>query len=142
MVLNTNDLIYEKFEETKGVIRSRKSKKIRKYHGQKRKDKERNNGPHDTRQKTKDCVTWTPIKTTRGSFLWRLASKGINPQDIIHQQSGYLCYKWLRICSVCCTHNPVLSSFMTYHRDCDKSNSTTKREIMVLMTLGRKLKIV
>ena len=57
MVLNTNDLIYEKFEETKGVIRSRKSKKIRKYHGQKRKDKERNNGPHDTRQKTKDCVT-------------------------------------------------------------------------------------
>ena len=82
MVLNTNDLIYEKFEETKGVIRSRKSKKVRKYHGQKRKDKERNNGPHDTQQKTKDCVTWTPLKTTRGELIWsRIVSSSCSNND-------------------------------------------------------------
>jgi hypothetical protein len=27
---------------------------------------------------------------------------------------GYLCHKWLRICSTCRKHFPVLSSFMTY----------------------------
>jgi len=32
-------------------------------------------------------------------------------------------YKWPRICSVCSNHNPVLSSFMTYHRICHKSNT-------------------
>jgi len=30
----------------------------------------------------------------------------------------------LRICFVCPNHNPVLSSFMTYHRACNKSNKT------------------
>jgi len=32
----------------------------------------------------------------------------------------YLCHKWPRIYSVCRNNNPVLSSFMTYHRVCDK----------------------
>jgi hypothetical protein len=32
--------------------------------------------------------------------------------------------KWPRICSVCRNHNPFLSSFMTYHRVCNKSNTT------------------
>jgi hypothetical protein len=36
----------------------------------------------------------------------------------------YLCDKWPRICSVCRNHNPVLSSCMTYHRMCSKSNMT------------------
>jgi hypothetical protein len=36
----------------------------------------------------------------------------------------YLCHKWQRICSVCRYHYPVLSSFMTYHRVCNKSNTT------------------
>ena len=36
----------------------------------------------------------------------------------------YLCHKWPQICSACCNHNPILSSFMTYHRVCDKSNMT------------------
>ena len=31
--------------------------------------------------------------------------------------------KW--ICSVCCNHNSVLSSFMTYHWVCNKSNTTS-----------------
>jgi hypothetical protein len=32
--------------------------------------------------------------------------------------------KWPRICSVCRNHNPFFSSFMTYHRVCNKSNTT------------------
>jgi hypothetical protein len=36
----------------------------------------------------------------------------------------YLCHKWPWICSICRNHNPVLSSFMTYHRVCNKSNTT------------------
>ena len=35
-----------------------------------------------------------------------------------------LCYFILRSCSVRRNHNPVLSSFMTYHRVCNKSNRT------------------
>jgi len=31
----------------------------------------------------------------------------------------WLCHKWPRICSVCHTHNPVLSSFMAYHWVCN-----------------------
>ena len=30
----------------------------------------------------------------------------------------------IKICSVCRNHNPVLSSFMTYHRVCNKRNMT------------------
>jgi len=33
-------------------------------------------------------------------------------------------YNWPRICYVCRSHNPVLSSFMNYHRVCNKSNTT------------------
>jgi hypothetical protein len=33
-----------------------------------------------------------------------------------------LCHKWPRICSVCRNHNPVLSSYMTYHQGSNKSN--------------------
>jgi len=36
----------------------------------------------------------------------------------------YLCHKWPRICSFRRKHNPVLSSFMNYHRVCNKSNTT------------------
>jgi len=37
----------------------------------------------------------------------------------------YLPHKWPRIRSVCCNHYPVLSSFMTYYRLCNKSNTTS-----------------
>ena len=40
------------------------------------------------------------------------------------QQLRNICHKWPRICSVCRHHNTVLSSFMTYHRVCNKSNTT------------------
>ena len=36
----------------------------------------------------------------------------------------YLCHKWPRICSTCCKHFPVFSSFMTYHRVCNYINTT------------------
>ena len=36
----------------------------------------------------------------------------------------HLCHKWPQICSVCHNHNPVLSSFMTYHWICNKCNTT------------------
>ena len=36
----------------------------------------------------------------------------------------YLCRKWLRIRSVCRNYNPTISSFMTYHRVINKSNTT------------------
>ena len=36
----------------------------------------------------------------------------------------YQCHKWPRICSICRNRNPVLSTFMTYHRVCKKSNTT------------------
>jgi hypothetical protein len=36
----------------------------------------------------------------------------------------YLCYKWPQICSVCRNCNMILSSFITYYRVCNKSNTT------------------
>jgi hypothetical protein len=51
-------VVYGKFEDTKGVIRSRKSKKDRYYNRQsKKKDNKTNYGPQNTTQKTKDLTT-------------------------------------------------------------------------------------
>ena len=36
-----------------------------------------------------------------------------------------LCHNWPRICSVCRNQNPVFSSWLTYHRVCNKSNTTS-----------------
>ena len=36
----------------------------------------------------------------------------------------YLCHKSPPICSVCRNHNPIISSFRTYHRVCNKNNTT------------------
>jgi len=55
-------ILRRKFEDTKGVIRSCKSKKDRKYNGQKKKDKRTNNHLLNTTQQTKDRATWTPLK--------------------------------------------------------------------------------
>jgi hypothetical protein len=37
----------------------------------------------------------------------------------------YLFHKWSWICAVCRNHNSVLSPFLTYHRVCNKSNTTS-----------------
>jgi hypothetical protein len=50
-------LYQEEFEDTKGVIRIRKSKKDRQHNGQKKKDKRTNNDLQNITQKTKDRVT-------------------------------------------------------------------------------------
>jgi hypothetical protein len=36
----------------------------------------------------------------------------------------YLCHKWSLMCSVCRHHNPVLSSFVAYHRVYNRSKTT------------------
>jgi hypothetical protein len=51
---------HEEFEDTKGVIRIRKSKKNRQHNGQKKKYKQRST-KHT--YKTRDRVTRTPLKT-------------------------------------------------------------------------------
>jgi hypothetical protein len=43
--------------------------------------------------------------------------------DISELVTEYLCQKWLQIYSIYRNHTPVLSSFMIYHRLCDKSNT-------------------
>jgi hypothetical protein len=69
IVLNLNNwevvescIIQEKFEYTKGVIKSRKSKD-RQYNGQQKKDKETNTDLQNITQKHKDGTTITPVKT-------------------------------------------------------------------------------
>jgi len=41
-----------------------------------------------------------------------------------HLVTKYLCHKWPWIFFIYCSHNPVLSSFETYQRDCNESNTT------------------
>ena len=45
----------------------------------------------------------------------------------------YLCHKLPQIYSVCRNHNLVISSFMTYHRVCNKSNRTTLAQQKLLI---------
>jgi len=58
----------EEFEDTKVVIRMRKSKKDKRHNGQKKKNKRINNDLQNITHKTKDQVTRTPLKT-RGENL-------------------------------------------------------------------------
>ena len=52
-----------KFEDTKGVIRSRESKKDRQHNSQKEKEQKDIQRSTKHSQKTKDRVTRTPLKT-------------------------------------------------------------------------------
>ena len=53
----------EEFEDTKGVIKIRKSKKDRQHNGQKKRNRRTNNDLQNTTHKTKDRVTRTPLST-------------------------------------------------------------------------------
>ena len=53
----------EKLDDTKVVIRSRKSKKNRQYNDHKKVDKKTNNDLQNTTQKTKNLGTRTPLKS-------------------------------------------------------------------------------
>ena len=55
----------EEFENTKGAIRIRISKKSRQRNGQKKKHKRTHNDKKNHTYKTKDRVTRTPLKTGR-----------------------------------------------------------------------------
>ena len=55
-------MLYEELEDSKGVIRIRKSKD-RQHNGQTKKDKRTNNDLHSNTHKTKDRVTRTPLTT-------------------------------------------------------------------------------
>ena len=57
------NLFQEEFEDTKGIIRIRKSKKNRQHNDQKKKDKITNNDLQNTTQKTKDRAPRTPLNT-------------------------------------------------------------------------------
>ena len=60
----------EKFEDTKRLIRTSKSKKDRQQNGQAKKDKRTNNDLQNITHKTKDRVTRTPLKTGMNLFLF------------------------------------------------------------------------
>jgi hypothetical protein len=52
----------EELENTKGVIIIRKSNKNRQHNNQQKRDKVTNNDLKNITQKTKDRVSWTPLK--------------------------------------------------------------------------------
>jgi len=58
----------EEFEDTKGVIKIRKSKKVRQHTGQKKKDKRTNNDLQNITHETKDRVTRTPLKIAKSHY--------------------------------------------------------------------------
>ena len=58
----------KQIEDTKEVIRIRKSKKNRQHNGQNKKDKGTNNDLQDITQKTKDRATRTPTNRNRGEI--------------------------------------------------------------------------
>ena len=60
--VNNLKIVQEEFEETKVVIRIRKSKKDRQYNGQQKKNKSTNSDLQNTTQKTKDRTTRTSLK--------------------------------------------------------------------------------
>ena len=59
----------KEIEDTKEVIRIRKSKKDRQHNVQKKKDKGTNNDLQNIRQKTKDRATRTPTNRNRGEIV-------------------------------------------------------------------------
>ena len=63
-------VLEEKLEDTKGVIRIRKSEN-RQHNGQMKKDKRTNNDLQNIEHKTKVRVTRTPLKTTGETLLLR-----------------------------------------------------------------------
>ena len=65
-VLMSSTVIFkteEEFEDTKGVIKIRKSKKDRQHNGHKKRNRRTNNDLQNTTHKTKDRVTRTPLST-------------------------------------------------------------------------------
>ena len=65
---------------------------------------------------------------TSNVLLWNSTMTWLNVTE-------YLCHKWPGIFPVCRNHNPVLSSFMTYHRMCNKNYTTGSQVEQELLTI-------
>ena len=65
--MNLFSCFKEDFEYTKGVTRSRTSKKDKQHNGQKKKDKRTNNDLQNIHDKAKDRVTRTLLQTGMNS---------------------------------------------------------------------------
>ena len=127
--------MFEKFEDTERVIRSRHSKKDKTIRWPKDKGQLMIYKTLHRRRKTE---YHEPTKTGVGGFrcsgMKRYTiylfiesipeKKVLNATITLLTVTENLCHKWPCICSICCNHNPVLSSFMTYHWVCNKSNTT------------------
>ena len=61
--------------------------------------------------------------------VWFPADLLISPQKQINYAVWLFLWPW--ICSVCCNHNPVLSSFIYYHRFCNKSKTIDATSVVV-----------
>jgi hypothetical protein len=105
----------EKFEDSKWVIRSRKSKKDRKYNGQRKKNKRISNDLdlQSTTQKTKDLSPRIHAKT------------GAKPP--LRTCKQFLLYMWHLLCYS--SYKPSDKSWMKKGIDCDKE----KRNISVII---------
>ena len=66
-------------------------------------------------------MNWLPV-TEQATMTWLLVTEQATVTWL--PVTEHLFHKWPCICLVCCIHNLVLSSLMTYHRVCDKSNTT------------------
>ena len=111
-------LMYEEFEDTKGVIKIRLSKKNRQYNGQQKKYKRTNNDLQNHTHNTKDRVTRTPLKTggelgSSGRISSSCSTSGtrrvnlvINPvishewgkdREVLTTSGTYPCIEWHKI---------------------------------------------
>ena len=63
LIMISTRLYKRNVEDTKGVIRRRKSKEDRQYNGQRKRDKRTNNDLQNITQKTKDRATGIVLKT-------------------------------------------------------------------------------
>jgi len=72
-------------------------------------------------------IVYPPTFTSSSTSLLNLKVKIhilYSSRQNIWIEGSILCGKWPRICSVCRNHNPVSSSFITFHRVCNVSNTT------------------
>jgi hypothetical protein len=60
------------------------------------------------------------LKWSRGNVYGRHYDLLTVTEYYMRHKWPRMCHKWPRMCPVCCSHNPVLSSFVTYHWFCKK----------------------
>jgi hypothetical protein len=70
-IFRWNQIVKEKFEDTKGVIRIHKSNKGRQHNGQAKSDKWSNNHPQNTTQQTNDWAMYKPHTITGDESMYK-----------------------------------------------------------------------